>query len=145
MSLIAMQDIEDLYNELLEEHEKALNTIESLQNRIDELIGSLEVPKELREKTTIKGNNILLNTRFADISSIQAMNGGIYVKLNDMAVSFLWSSLSKYKEELPLMYFKQISESCMINTSNVKIKTTSGVQMKNGDKFKISESFKNEF
>lgn len=131
---------EELYHELLNEHEKALTKIQELQEKVDQLRLNLRIPEQLRENVWIKGDQ-LIQTTYLDISSIQAINGGISIKLNDMTTIFLWSSLKKYQEQLPLSYFKRISKSCIINTYNIERRINQHIEMQNGDKFKISESY----
>lgn len=133
---------EELYNDLLKEHEEALVKIKDLQTQIYQLREKLGVPEELRESVLIKGDK-LIQTTYMDISSIQAINGGVSIKLNNMATTFIWCSLKKYLEQLPFFHFKRISKSCIINTSNINRRINQQVELQNGDKFTISESYKN--
>lgn len=142
MHLTLLHSTEDLYQDLLVEHEKALQIIKSLRSTIKEHQNSLTIPDQLMESVVIKGD-VYIRSRYLDISSIEAINGGVSVKLNDMTSSFLWSSLKKYQEQLPSLYFKRISKSCIINVANLARRIDRNAQMKNGDTFIISDSYKN--
>lgn len=136
-----LQSTEELYDDLLREHEKALQKISILKTQLGELQDELDIPKEMMAYIEIKGDTYI-KTRLIDMSSICATNGGILIKLDNMMSTFIWSSLKKYKEQLPTLYFKQISKSCIINTMLIYRIINQTVEMKNGDKFEISESYK---
>lgn len=138
-----LHNVDALYEELLIEHEAALIMIAALEEKVKDLQEDLNVPIELMQDIVIKGDNYI-KTRLIEISSIQAINGGISIKLNDMTTSFVWSSLKIYQEQLPPLYFKRISKSCIINTENIDRRINTKVEMKNGDKFTISDTYKNQ-
>lgn len=131
---------EQLYHELIDEHERSLQTIEKLQAKIDEQRKSMAIPSELLQSIIIPGNNYI-QTTYLDISSIQQIHNGISIKLTDMTTTFVEDSFQKYQEQLPFLYFKPISKSCIVNLHNVRRRIDDTIVMKNGDKFTLEAEF----
>lgn len=136
------ENYESLYKELLRKYKKLEKENQRLTKQVVTLETKLNRKPIMQKRLIIKGDK-LIQTKYSEISSIQAINGGISIKLNDMTTTFLWSSLKKYEEQLPSSYFKRISKSCIINTDNIERRIDQKIIMQNGDKFTISESYKN--
>jgi len=134
---------ENLYRELLYKHKLLIKKNEKLNATITTLESKLDQKPILEKRLTIKGDK-LIQACYNEISSIQAINGGISIKLNDKTSTFLWCSLKVYYDQLPCSFFKRISKSFIINIENIIRRIDNEIEMKNGDKIIVSKTYKNE-
>jgi tetratricopeptide (TPR) repeat protein len=98
----------------------------------------------LTARFTIEGDKKIMTT-FGDISSIQAKNGGIEIKLADGTKTFLWTSLTKYIDKLPQDYFVRVSKFHIVNIAQIEQIVDYDIKLKNEDVVKYSPAYKVKF
>jgi len=122
--------------------------VESIDNEVlilpDEILTPIDAKASLDQKFTIDGDETI-HTTYADITSIQAKNGGIQVNTFDGTSSFIWTSLAKYIKLLPNEHFIRVSKFHIISLVQIDSIVKLELKLKNGKIVKLSPAYKKRF